>query len=81
MEGGNNNNNNTNQQQGEAGLMGAHAQYIKGVGEVWIQSLQSYYIHSLTCINHHLLTTISFLTGNHWQYQRLASLVRIGSAG
>lgn len=51
MEGGNNNNNNTNQQQqGEAGLMGAHAQYIKGVGEVWIRSLQSYSINSPTCI-------------------------------
>ncbi|KAM6480418.1 hypothetical protein HDV62DRAFT_398905 [Trichoderma sp. SZMC 28011] len=40
MEGGNNNNNNnSNQQQGEAGLMGAHAQYIKGVGEATIGSL------------------------------------------
>lgn len=41
MEGGSNNNNNTNQQQGEAGLMGAHAQYIKGVGEVWIPSYKA----------------------------------------
>lgn len=49
MEGGNNNNN-TNQQQGEAGLMGAHAQYIKGVGEVWNRSLQSYYGNTSTCI-------------------------------
>ncbi|KAL7944190.1 hypothetical protein V8C42DRAFT_345966 [Trichoderma barbatum] len=41
MEGGNNNNNQQPQQppQQQAGLMGAHAQYLKGVGEATIGSI------------------------------------------
>ncbi|KAL7929649.1 hypothetical protein V8C35DRAFT_176898 [Trichoderma chlorosporum] len=39
MEGSGNNNSNQQPQQPEAGLMGAHAQYLKGVGESTIGSI------------------------------------------
>jgi hypothetical protein len=66
--GGNSSNNNPEQQ---TSLMGGHAQYLKGVGEVFTAS-------EVSTRSSHNANNMTF-TGSCWKHQRLQSLGRLGS--